>query len=316
MRKVWQAAILLGALSASAHAETQESVVESQVDAVSTAKNPDPFEKLNRSVFKFNDAADRYFLRPIAVTYQKITPQPVDNGITNFFNNLGEPITVMNQVLQGKLLLAVKDTGRFVVNSTAGVLGFFDVARHIKLERHNEDFGQTLGWWGVPSGPYITLPFMGPSTIRDAVGFGVDVYANPRRDRLDWEVDTTLAVVDVVDTRADLIQVEQIMQGDKYLFMRDLYLQRRDFLVNDGQVQDSFMDDFEEEFIDEPAADEPAAVNEGVDADGADNNAVEGFSIEPVAQADAAVESLENSIEAERSETKVLASEDDAEVVQ
>lgn len=222
------------------------------------AKSPDPWEKFNRSVFRFNDTADRYVLKPVAKGYKAITPDAVRTGITNFFINLRTPLVVMNDLLQGKVKQAGGDTARFVVNSTVGLVGLVDVAVRFNLPLHDEDFGQTLGVWGVPSGPYFVMPFFGPSSVRDAGGFAVDAAANPRRRLINDEADWILLGIDVVNTRASLLELEDIIQGDRYLFIRDLYLQRREYSVNDGQVgDDPFLDDPEEEEFTDPA--EPAA---------------------------------------------------------
>lgn len=218
--------------------------------AADAAPNPDPWEHFNRKVYAFNDRIDRYFLKPIAKGYRKITPQFVDDGITNLLNNLGEPATVVNDLLQGKIKQSAQDTGRFVVNSTVGLVGFFDVARHIKLPRHQEDFGQTLAKWGVPSGPYVVVPFLWGMTIRDGAGYGTDamymseLYENALN--FGWEETTGVLVLNVVDTRADLIPMEESLQvtGDRYRLIRDAWMQRRNFLIKDGLIEDDpFLDD-------------------------------------------------------------------------
>lgn len=206
-------------------------------------KHPDPWEKFNRAIFSFNDRLDRYALKPVAKGYKAVTPQVVRSGISNFFVNLRSPLVILNDVLQGKVRQAGSDTARFVVNSTVGLAGFMDVAVHWHMPLHDEDFGQTLGKWGAGSGPYLMLPLFGPSTVRDTAGFGVDVFSNPRRYLLDNDVNLGLTAVDVVNTRATLLDLEGIVQGDRYLFIRDLYLQRREFSVKDGQVDDPFLDD-------------------------------------------------------------------------
>jgi phospholipid-binding lipoprotein MlaA len=222
------------------------------VSAAETTPNPDPWESFNRKVFAFNDKLDRYILKPAAKGYRAITPQFVDDSITNLLNNLGEPATIVNDLLQGKLVQSAQDTGRFVVNSTIGIAGLLDVARHIKLPRHEEDFGQTLATWGVPSGPYVVMPFLWGMTIRDGAGYGTDaLYTNALLEKtLDfgWEESTGVLVLKAVDTRADLIPVEDSLQmtGDRYRLLRDAWLQRRDFLIKDGVVEeDPFLDDDE-----------------------------------------------------------------------
>lgn len=219
------------------------------VVAAESAPNPDPWERFNRRVFAFNDKVDRYFLKPVAKGYRKITPQFLDDGITNILNNLNEPVTILNDALQGKVLQSVRDTGRFVVNSTVGLAGFFDVARHANLPRHEEDFGQTFAKWGVPAGPYVVVPFMFGMTIRDGAGYGTEalflseLYENALN--FGWEESTTVLAVRIVDTRADIIPMEDSLEvGDRYALLRDAWFQRRAFLINDGVVEeDPFLDD-------------------------------------------------------------------------
>lgn len=240
-----------------------DAAAEAAVVISAPGKNPDPWEKFNRGVYRFNDVADRYALKPVAKGYKAVTPNVVRTGITNFFVNLRSPLVIMNDLLQGKVRQAGSDTARFVVNSTVGIAGLIDVGARINLPLHDEDFGQTLGVWGVPSGPYLMLPFMGPSSVRDGAGFGVDAVANPRRRLISREADLVLFGLDVVNSRASLLDLEDIIQGDRYLFIRDLYLQRREYAVRDGRVEDDpFLDDsFEDEDSETPAGDalpEPA----------------------------------------------------------
>lgn len=212
-------------------------------DPVSVSR--DPWEGMNRKIFVFNDYVDRYALKPVARGYHWVLPQPVQDGISNVFDNLTEVRTVLNQALQGKPLLALSDTGRFLVNSTVGVVGIFDVATHIGLPQHDEDFGQTLGYWGVPAGPYFVLPLLGPSTVRDTGGLGGDLFANPVSEVDHVPTRNTVTGVGVVSKRADLLKSEEMITGDRYQFIRDAYLQHRDFLIHDGKVKDSFGDDTE-----------------------------------------------------------------------
>ena len=228
-----------------AEAAPQDAAATPVVVAAPKGKNPDPWEGMNRGIYRFNDVLDRYALKPVAKGYKAITPEIVRTGITNFFATLRSPLDVMNDLLQGKVKQAGADTLRFVVNSTVGVVGGLDVGARINLPLHDEDFGQTLGVWGVPSGPYFVMPFFGPSSVRDAFGFGVDAVANPRRRLVSNTVDISLLAVDVVNSRASLLDLESIVQGDRYLFIRDLYLQRREYSVKDGQVDDPFLDDDE-----------------------------------------------------------------------
>lgn len=211
--------------------------------AFAEEKDPDPFESWNRKVFTFNDWADRYVLRPVATGYTRVTPDPVERGITRMFSNLGEVPNLINSVLQAKPRDAANATGRFLVNSTVGVLGFFDVARHVGLEKADgEDFGQTLGRWGVPSGPYLVLPFLGSSTLRDAPALFVDAHTHPIYYIDDEGVRIGVSTLSLISTRANLLTTESLVSGDRYLFFRDVYLQRREFLVRDGEVEDDFGD--------------------------------------------------------------------------
>lgn len=239
---------------------------EAMAAAPAKAKGgPDPWEDFNRSVYRFNDRIDRHVLKPVAKGYQKVTPRAVRTGVTNFFRNLKMPVVMLNDLLQGKPLAAGQDLSRFVVNSTVGIAGVFDPSTKFGIPRNDEDFGQTLGKWGVSSGPYLVLPFLGPSSVRDGAGFGVDVVTDPVTFELEEGVTAGLWAVKLVNTRSNLLEVEEIIQGDRYLFLRDLYLQSREFAVKDGRVEsDPFLD--EEEPGEEeaaPEADEGAAPADG-----------------------------------------------------
>ncbi|MBM94387.1 MAG: hypothetical protein CMI09_00840 [Oceanospirillaceae bacterium] len=222
--------------------------------------NPDPWEGFNRRVFAFNEVMDKYVAKPLAQGYQYVTPQDVDDSVTNFFNNLGDVLVIVNDLGQLKFGQALSDTGRFLINSTVGFFGFFDVATHIGLEKHDEDFGQTLGYWGVGTGPYLVLPVLGPSTLRDAGGKGLDwasgLSSTNIGDNLAQE--SGLFLTENIDKRADLIASEGLITGDKYVFLRSLYLQRREYLVNDGVTADDFddFDDFDDEEWDDEEWDE------------------------------------------------------------
>ncbi|MCP5160612.1 MAG: VacJ family lipoprotein [Hahellaceae bacterium] len=214
------------------------------------AHERDPFENWNRKMFAFNEFLDEWLLRPTAVAYRWAVPEVADRGVTNFFANIDDVTTIFDATLQLKGHYVVVSTTRVMFNTTMGLGGFFDVATSFGLERLDEDFGQTLGYWGVPSGPYLMWPVFGPATVRHSVGRVVDAVAIPR-----WAEDdlTHYAVnygLKIVDRRADLIPAEGFIVGDKYLVVRNAYLQRRDYLVNDGVVEDPFaadepvMDDF------------------------------------------------------------------------
>jgi phospholipid-binding lipoprotein MlaA len=199
---------------------------------------------LNRRVQSFNDFADRWVLKPVAKGYKAITPRLVRQGIGNFFNNLGYPLVAVNGFLQGKFSQGASDTGRFIVNTTLGIGGLFDPASGAGLKAHDEDFGQTFGKWGAGPGPYLVLPFLGPSDIRDGIGAGFTFAAQPMQFVIDDErTRYTLNAVNAVQTRAGLLDAEQLISGDRYLFLRDAYLQRREYLIQDGNVEDTFMQD-------------------------------------------------------------------------
>ncbi len=207
----------------------------------------DPWEGFNRKVYAFNDTLDRYALKPIAQGYDYVTPSPVQTGVGNFFSNLGELGTAFNSVLQWKWSNASIATGRFVINSTLGMAGLVDVATDMGITGREEDFGQTLAVWGVGEGPYLMLPLLGPSTVRDTAGLPVDYYTDPTSYVEDDEVAYGLTFLELVDKRAALLDQEQLIQGDRYSFIRDAWLQQRRFEVNDGEMGDDpfASDDFE-----------------------------------------------------------------------
>ena len=211
----------------------------------------DPWQGFNRAVFEFNETLDQYVAKPVAQGYQAVTPQFVDTGISNFFSNLEDVLIIANDILQLKPMQALSDTGRFLVNSTIGILGFFDVASHIGLEKHNEDLGQTLGYWGVGTGPYVMLPVLGPSNLRDAFGLAGDTLSGMGYTNIaETNVQAGgLWLLRNIDARADLIASEGLVSGERYSFFRSFYLQRRAYLIADGVVEDEFDedDDFDEE---------------------------------------------------------------------
>jgi phospholipid-binding lipoprotein MlaA len=207
---------------------------------VTQAAEEDPWEGVNRVIFRFNDTVDTYALKPLAQGYQAVTPEFLEDGVHNVFGNLGDIGNLANDLLQGKLHDAGVDTGRVIFNTTFGVLGFFDVATRMGLQRNDEDFGQTLGAWGLGSGPYIVLPLMGPSTVRDAAGKVPDSFLEPYPHMGHVPSRNLTRGVDVIDTRASLLSAEKLISGDKYLFIRNAYLQNREFRVQDGQVEDDF----------------------------------------------------------------------------
>ena len=205
----------------------------------------DPFEGFNRASYKFNDALDRAILKPTAKGYKAITPQFVETGVSNFFSNLGQPTVILNDLLQAKFKPALSDTGRFLLNTTVGIGGLFDPASKAGLDRNDEDFGQTLGKWGVPSGPYLMVPFFGPSTVRDGFGSGVDVFSDPVHyiERDAWRY--SLQGMNLIDARARRLSLEDTLNQtyDKYGFIRNAYLQQREYQVTDGNAPNPKFDD-------------------------------------------------------------------------
>ncbi|MNJ06763.1 putative phospholipid-binding lipoprotein MlaA precursor [compost metagenome] len=216
------------------------SLLLASVGAAQAATEEDPWESINRPIFRFNDTVDTYALKPLAKGYQAVTPQFLEDGIHNMFRNLGDVTNLANNVLQLKPHAAGVDTARLIVNTTFGLAGFFDVGTKMGLQRNDEDFGQTLGYWGVGSGPYVMLPLLGPSTVRDAVAKYPDTYTEPYRYIDHVPTRNTALAVDVVDTRASLLSAEKMISGDKYVFIRNAYLQNREFKVKDGEVVDDF----------------------------------------------------------------------------
>ena len=212
----------------------------------------DPFEDLNRDIFIFNEKLDEKLLKPAALTYRKITPQFARTGVTNFFNNLEEIDTTINQVLQGEIKYAFNDAGRFVINSTIGLFGLIDVASKMGLEKHEEDFGQTLGVWGFDSGPYIMIPFLGPSNPRDLLSRPISSFLSGTFAMEDNDVKITLVGIDALETRERLLDAETLIIGDKYIFVKDAYIQSREYEINNGSTEDDeFLDDMEDIFGDD-----------------------------------------------------------------
>ncbi len=213
----------------------------------------DPFENINRSIHKFNIESDRVFLKPIAKGYANAFPQPIRNGVKNFFSNLWEPMTVVNDLLQGKFGQAASDSFRFLVNSTAGILGIFDVATHLYLPKHREDFGQTLGVWGIPSGPYLVLPFLGPSNVRDTTGLIPQYLYADTLGILDTPEVYYAAGIRLVDARSRLLGLDELLaiQPDEYLFLRETYRQQRYLAIHDGNPPATDEEDSDEDLIDQ-----------------------------------------------------------------
>ena len=205
----------------------------------------DPFEKINQTTHNLNQKLDLEVASPIARLYKDITPDFLEIGITNFTHNIEDLSISINNILQGKVNDGISDLVRFAINSTIGLAGFIDISSDLGFDKHDEDFGQTLAVWGVSEGPYIVLPGLGPSTLRDTLAMIPDSFLTPL-----WLIDHdqtsySLTAIDLIDTRARYLGLESVVIGDEYLFYRDAYLQSREFEINDGEVEDDF-DDFDD----------------------------------------------------------------------
>ena len=218
--------------------------------------NKDPLESINRGVYKFNDVTDKAVFKPVATAYKTVTPSPIRTGVNNFFSNLGSVTNILNNLLQFKFANAFSETGRFVINSTFGLAGFIDVAGMDKVPVHKEDFGQTLGYWGVGSGAYLVLPFIGPSSVRDTTGLIVDTTTSDpityTHNIGEIRLHNQLRTAQFIDKRTELLDAKDLVDDaslDPYAFMRDAYLQRRASLIQDGLVPTDLIKDefFEEE---------------------------------------------------------------------
>ena len=227
----------------------------SLLSGCATNANKDPLEGLNRGIYKFNDVADKAIIKPVATAYKAVAPTPIRKGINNFFSNLNSITTVFNDLLQFKFTSAFTDAGRFVINSTFGIAGIFDVASMDKIAIHKEDFGQTLGFWGVGNGAYLVLPFLGPSSLRDVTGL---VFDTSTTDPVSYvhnigevRMYNQIRIAQFIDKRTELLAASDLVDEaslDPYAFMRDAYLQRRANLIQDGYVtQDFNKDDFNDE---------------------------------------------------------------------
>lgn len=207
----------------------------------------DPYEPVNRAVFKFNQKADKYLIKPVATAYSKTLPDTVQNRVSNFFDNLRDITTSANDLLQGKFGQFASDASRFVINSTVGILGTFDPATHLGLEKHKEDFGQTLAVWGYENSAYLVLPILGPSTVRDTAGLAVDFNVLSIWPLIDSDkTKYALVGLDLIDIRAQLLKNENVIKSlavDEYVFMRDAYLQRRQYLISDGKTAENLTEE-------------------------------------------------------------------------
>lgn len=221
----------------------------------------DPWERFNRTTFKVNDALDRAILRPTARAYVKVTPRLLRTGISNFFENLETVTTLVNDALQGKMGAVGHDSARFLLNTTLGLGGLFDPATAAGIDKNDEDFGQTLGKWGVSSGPYLMMPLLGPTTVRDGLARIPDTFTDPSHYLEDDSTRYTITAVEIIDLRAGLLDLDaQLEQSfDRYAFVRNAWLQRREFKVRDGNVE-------------EEALDEEALMNEAPEAAPAQDN--------------------------------------------
>ncbi|OGA70669.1 MAG: hypothetical protein A3G81_17875 [Betaproteobacteria bacterium RIFCSPLOWO2_12_FULL_65_14] len=198
----------------------------------------DPFEGFNRGIYKFNDAVDEAIAKPVATAYRDVLHEEIRNRVRNFFSNIGDVFIGVNNFLQGKFYEGFEDWMRFAFNSTLGLFGIHDVASEMGIEKHNEDFGQTFGRWGLDSGPYLILPILGSSTVRDGAGTAIDMYADPLGEVRPINLRNSLIVLRLTGARADLLEASRILEQaalDKYVFQRDAYLQRRRNLVYDGR---------------------------------------------------------------------------------
>jgi phospholipid-binding lipoprotein MlaA len=198
----------------------------------------DPLEPLNRKVYAFNDKLDSWVVRPVATGYRDWVPDPIRERVRNFFGNIADPLIGTNNILQGKFEDGFLDWMRFTFNTTLGLFGLHDVASEMGYEKHNEDFGQTFGRWGAGTGPYLVLPFLGSSNVRDGIGSAFDIYLDPLGEVRPYRLQYELWGTRVVQARADLLDASRILEEaslDKYTFQRDAYLQRRRSLIYDGR---------------------------------------------------------------------------------
>lgn len=237
--------VFLGLIFVSLGGCASSSQKEEQNLASNQAQSQDKLEGFNRAVFRFNDGFDRWFFKPVAKGYDKTVPTPMKAGVGNFFSNIGEVPSLINDVLQWKWNRAANNSGRFVINSTVGLLGILDVASELGIKKNSEEtFTQTLGTWGVARGSYIVLPFLGPNTVRGVFSLPVDWYTSPLNYVEPTETVLAANALNLVHTRAELLDSEELISGDRYLFIREVYLQRLQYLEQDGEVTDDFGDDF------------------------------------------------------------------------
>jgi phospholipid-binding lipoprotein MlaA len=209
---------------------------------VEEGKNIDPWEPMNRRVFAFNETLDKYLLKPVARGYRFVLPNFAQRGVTNFISNIYEFNDVINSLLQGRVEGAAQSSGRFVINSTLGLVGLVDVATRVGIPLQRSDFGQTLAVWGFDTGPFVMLPLLGPRTIRSGTGYFFDTYTSIPALIEDRDAAWVFWTIEVIDYRVRLLDAEDLMTGDRYIFLRDAYMQARESFVNGGVVEDSFSD--------------------------------------------------------------------------
>ena len=217
----------------------------------------DPWERMNRVTYRFNDRVDRAVTKPVARAYRRVTPQPVQAGVSNFLVNLSYPVVILNDLMQGQFKPFLNDTGRLLLNTTLGIGGVLDPATAAGLDKNDRDFGQTLGSWGARPGPYLVLPFMGPSDVRDTFGRAGDIFSDPRHYIDNDLVGYGLFALGVVDTRAHLLDLEGVIGSayDPYAFVRNAYLQKREFKVSGGRRANE--EDEEKKLLEESGVEGP-----------------------------------------------------------
>jgi len=201
----------------------------------------DPWEDTNRRLYQFNDFFDTLVIRPVATVYSNLMPPIIQQGIGNFFSNIDDVKVTVNDLLQFKLDAAASDTARVFLNTTVGVAGLIDVATPMGLNKNEEDFGQTFAVWGVPAGPYLIIPTVGSSTVRDAFGWALGLAFNPFFYG-DTRASIPMYALERTSARAGLLAFDELVFGDEYIFVREAYLQRRDYLIQDGEIEDEFGD--------------------------------------------------------------------------
>tara|TARA_R110002049_G_scaffold138712_7_gene299034 strand:+ start:519 stop:1283 length:765 start_codon:yes stop_codon:yes gene_type:complete len=239
--------LLVALVSVHARAEQQPVPVEEAVPLwqQSQAYQIDPWEPLNRKVFVFNENLDKYALKPVAQAYRFVTPDPVERGVTNFIRNIYEFNTILNSILQGRAENTIHGLGRLLINTTIGLGGFLDVASSMGVDHRPADFGQTLSVWGLDAGPYLVVPVVGPRTVRSGTGVLVDSYFTLPSLSDERAFNWGFLGAETIDIRARLLRADELISGDKYIFLRQAYLSRREAFLNNGEVDDSFSD-FEE----------------------------------------------------------------------